>query len=298
MKFKIISFCVLVLQFIPCHLAASEVQTKIVTAINTNRLICSIIEKYNITVHQYRHEAEYLSIDSNTPLTENISIVQERNLERLGRRYLLRKSGDWIGSIQIGLFSDQKDSAAKIFKYHIRHTSMGPNKDITAKLGDKAVGWWEESNKGFGRILFIRDNVVVNVSLSLRKLIPMGISGETTMEIAKAIDTALGEGTMGVRRGKVLKVPRILAVETPKEIFARSKIEAKVHVAIPENPQDKDSKEIEIRRTLPLYVPFVSPDEKSEDKKTFTYEVTYITPGCVVTSQKIKFIAQPAKPSG
>jgi hypothetical protein len=80
-----------------------------------------------------------------------------------------------------------------------------------------------------------------------------------------------------------------VAIEMPSKIPARTKVEAKVRISVPENPQDKDSKEKEVVHTIPFHVPSVdAPDNK------ITYEVTYITAGCVVTSKQVALTVTPA----
>ena len=149
--------------------------------------------------------------------------------------------------------------------------------------GNRSVRWWDTNFEGFTRILFIRDNVVVEVYLILDRLVAMGGNANTTMEIAKSIDSALVGGTLGVQRGTAINVPRILAIEIPAENPARTKVEATVHIAIAEDLNDPNSAEVEIIRKVPFYVPYIGPEEQSLQ---LTYELIYITPGCLVISQE------------
>ena len=77
------------------------------------------------------------------------------------------------------------------------------------------------------------------------------------MTIAKAIDTALAEGSLGVSRHKVLKVPRILAVNTPMKMTARAKVEAQVRALLEKNvdfPERSDAEQM-LRRLEGTRVP-------------------------------------------
>jgi hypothetical protein len=94
---------------------------------------------------------------------------------------------------------------------------------------------------------------------------------------------ALIEGTLGVQRGAVCQVPRILEIEIPTENPARTKVEATVRIAVAEDPNDPNSTEVEIIRTVPFYVPSTGPENQTMQ---LAYELIYITSGCVVVSQE------------
>jgi hypothetical protein len=266
-----------------------------ITGVNAHMLLCNVVEKHGMKVMRRDPNSptySYFPVKKTDPPAENISVViPSGNMDSWGSVFDVRFNKG-SGSIQIGSFPDP-NSAIKIFAEHILHTSMGPNRNTSKELGDISAGWWDERYKGFRRILFIRDNTVVSVSLFLERFLEIGGKAIATMEIAKEIDNALAQGTLGVQRGTVLKVPRIVAIETPPKLISRTQVEAKVRIAVPVNPQDKDSKEDIVIRMIPFHVPSVdAPGNK------LTYEVTYITAGCVVTSQQVTLTVTPAAPSG
>lgn len=277
--------------------SASEGEKTIVTQINANRLLCTVGALIDANVVMLRPEAENLPLDKETPPSDTVTIIRAHDVERRGRRYGFIRDGTWSGDVQLGVFSDP-NSALAIFEDHLLHTSVGPDKNFTAEYGTRAVGWsHRREGQDLTRILFVRENVVVSVYLALWRLMPVGVSSETTLAIAKTIDGALVNGALGVRRGKTLKVPRIVGVETVGTISERAKLTARVRVAVAENPQDKDSKEIEVVRTLPFYTPGLNPEDRAKPESKVTYHVTYITAGCVVTSKQMTVTIRPMAPS-
>ncbi len=256
----------------------------LVTFINANLLVCNSVEKYGMEIKKREpnlSEYSYISVKkTDSPTQSTFFTVPSGNKNSWGSLYDIRFDKG-SGSIQIGVFPDP-NSAIKIFAEYILHTSIGPNKNISKEVGDVSAGWWDEHHNGFRRILFIRDNVVVNVSIFLEKFIDTGGSASVTMEIAKAIDTPLAQGTLGVQRGSILKVPRFSKIEIPTKLQAQTKVEAGVRLFVPETPQDPNSREIEIEKKVPFRAPIVN-----ESETQVTFEVTYITAGCVVTSEQV-----------
>jgi hypothetical protein len=203
------------------------------------------------------------------------------------------KNSSEVGTVQMGVFADANE-ALRAFREHLRHASVRPKDTRGESLGSKSVGWWDDKRMCFRRVLLMRDNTVVDVYLFLERFIEMGGSGNATMHIAKAIDVALTSDALVVQRGRALKVPRILSIETTGAISEKATLTARIRVAVPENPQEEGSKEVEIVRTIPFDVPNLSPEDKAKSEKRISYQVTYITPGCVVVSKEVTFIVQPA----
>lgn len=269
-------------------------EKELVTSVNSNMLICSIAEKYGIgIIRSAPGPGGFRPIKKTDPPNESISILPKlNNLERHGARFTLMKNEKAVGMVQIGVFNDP-NAALKMYTDHMLYTSIGPNRNLSGDIGNKSAGWWDVRNQGFKRILFTRDNVVVSIHLFSKELISTGLSRDVTMNIAKAIDTALAEGTLGVLRYKVLKTPRILAVNMPTNVTARTKVEAQIHIAVQDDPQNKDSKETEILRTIQFSAPAVSADDKTKPEKNVMYEMTYITAGCVVSSKQVVLTLTP-----
>jgi hypothetical protein len=155
---------------------------------------------------------------------------------------------------------------------------MGPDKNLTAELGTKAVAWSvREEGQHLGRVLFVRDNVVVSIDIPAPWFAESGGSTKVITKLASTIDGALVNGTLGVQRGKTLKVPVIAEVTPLSSVPAPGAATAQVRIRVPENSQDRNSKYIEIVRDVPFYPGGVGA----------SYHVTYITPGCVVASKAI-----------
>ncbi len=200
--------------------------------------------------------------------------VARKNPVRRGLNFILLKNNDVVGSMRIGVFADNK-SAVEKFEEYLVYTSVGPDKDLSDELGNKAVGW------GMNQVVFVRDNVAVAFNMRLDKLIPTGVSPDVVMTMAKGIDEALANGFHGVHRASVLRMPRISEVEVPKEIFAGTKTEVKIHITLPKDVNG-DS-EVGITRLLRYCTPTI----ESEGRKDVCYEITYVTPNCVVTSKQV-----------
>jgi hypothetical protein len=257
----------------------------VVADINANKLLCTIAANYDFTVGLQLPNNVPTMVEKDTPPRETVTIVRQHNTETLGRRYALARNGVMSGEIQLGVFSDP-NTALRVFADYLRHTSVAPDRDLATTLGTRAVAWAREGQSA-RRVLFARDNVVVSVSLLLWRLGPASVPNEATLDIAKNIDGALVKGVMGVQRGPTLLVPRITRIETSGEMSPQGTLTAQVHIAIPENPQDRESREVETVRTLRFHTPSLSAEDKIASENKVTYYVTYVTPGCVVASQKM-----------
>jgi hypothetical protein len=256
----------------------------LVTGISANQLLGNIIEPYGLLLAQRKIGSNKPTlIKKEDPDIEDLSLETKDNPLRRGRRYELRKDDFTVGFVQVGVFIDHNE-AYKVFSDHILHTSMGPNKKLGAELTEKSVGWWEEKQKGYARVLFVRDNTVVDIYLFLKKYIDLGGKARSSLDIAKAIDASLLEGSHGVKRGSVVRVPRILAVEKPQRIYGGTETQLTVQILVP-RALDKAG-DYEIARPIQFQAP------KAKDKKTLEYEISYITPDCVVVSKRISVVVE------
>jgi len=113
-----------------------------------------------------------------------------------GVRFRFERNKTKVGSVRIGIFPDQAKAADMLDKALLL-TAVGPDKDLSGKIGDDAAAW------STGRIVFCRDNVFVDLYLP-----DFEIEGQ-----AARLDTALSKTGVGVRRGSSVKVPKILDVE-------------------------------------------------------------------------------------
>jgi len=226
-------------------------------------------------------------------LGREISITRH-GIGRRGVFYLLVKDGLSIGTITLGIFSGKK-AAFKVFNEHLTYTSMGPSDNLSKELGNKSFGW------GKSRILFVRDNAVVSLSMRLDLLHQADLPLDTVLTTAKAIDGALAEGARGVQRSMTVRMPCILEVEAPEVILAGREVNIKIHVAVPEDtigdclgfvdrmgaeirsnvPITDKQKEVKIIRNLRFAVPRIS-----NESEKMSFEVCYATSGCIIVSNK------------
>jgi len=257
-------FCLAIISaFGPSGSLISGADKTIVTDINANKLLSTIASEHNFSVVMILPEKAPVVMGKDTPPGETLTIMRENDSETRGRRYGFRRDAIWAGEIQLGVFSDP-NAALQVFEDHLRHTSLGPDRDLGTAFGTKAVAWSQGQDQSTRRVLFVRDNVVVSVYLALWRLVSADVSKEATLEIARRIDGALVKAMLGVQRGPNLRVPNIVAIETLGEMSAQAKFTAQVRIAIPENPQDKESKEIEVVRTLPFHTPGLNPEDKAK----------------------------------
>lgn len=274
MSTRIILFLCLALLTSPESLHASAKKAELITGVDLNRLMDGLVEK-------------------------EVSIVRH-GLRRRGVSYLLMKNNKSIGTATVGVFGDPNE-ALSIFRDHLLRTSVRPKETLSDDLGNRSVRWWTDRLEGFTRILFMRDNAVVDVHLFLDRFIEIGGAASATMNIAKAIDDALIEGTRGVHRAPTVHMPRILKVQTHEEILTGTTVEIKVHVVVPESiigdsfgfvdrmgaeirsgvPVINRHREVEIIRTLEYHVPRVLPEPEK-----VSFEACYATPGCLIASKR------------
>jgi hypothetical protein len=273
--------------------SGGEIETSLVTYVNANQLLCTIVKRHGFSVVLLGPEAQSVPVHRRGQPSETVTITREHNIESRGRRYRFVRDHEGVGGVQLGVFPDP-DTASKIFKDHLRHTSMGPDKDLTPELGERALRWsFRGEGKDLIRILFIRDNVVVSIHVFSRHGVPKGGTTETIMALSRAIDAALASGTRGVQRGNTLRTPRVTAIEFPADTPERTSLTARIRVVIPENPEDKDGREVEVVRSLPFYTPGLSAENKAKPEHTVTYYVTYVTPGCVIASRDVTITLRP-----
>jgi hypothetical protein len=260
----------------------------IVTDVNANRLLSAVGAQLDANLVIHAPEGGLVPVNEDTAPSETISIIRDQDIEARGRLYWLMKDGRRAGRVQLGVFSDHA-SAWAIFQAHLSHTSMGPDKNLTAEFGTKAVAWSvREEGQHLGRVLFVRDNVVVSIDIPAPWFAESGGSTKVITKLASIIDGALVDGTLGVRRGKALKVPRIMGVEPLNRVPVHAKATAHIHISTPENPQGRGSKYAEIVRDFAFY----------PSGAGVPYHVTYITPGCVVASKEVTIAVRPgAAPS-
>ena len=262
-------------------------ENEIITGLNCSVLIYTLAKEHGLTVTRDRQgEGEPEPVDGRIAPTDRLSVVRgfrHSNLERWGPRFTLKKANYSVGRLQIGVFADP-NAAAQVFMEQITYTSMGPNKKLGPELGDHAVGWWVPSQKGFGRIILRRDNVVVSIGMDYGGDRKITVPAETTLELANQLDLALKTGSHGVSRGTTLRIPRIVRIETPAIVSERTSVSAQVRIAVPENPQDKSSREIERVQTITLHIPGVNPEDRAKPEHKTLYQLTYITADCVVVT--------------
>jgi hypothetical protein len=251
---------------------------RVVTDVNANRPLGTIgAEQLGANLVMVVPWGQYLPLDKDATPSETISIVRDQDIEARGRLYCFMKDDTGAGHVQLGVFSDHK-SALAIFEAHLKHTSVGPDENLTAELGTKAVAWSvREEGQHLAQVLFVRDNVVVRIDIPAPGFAESGGSTRVITKLASTIDCALVNGALGVQRGTTLKVPQIVAVDPLNSVPAHSKVTAKAHISVPENPQDRDSKYVELVRDLAFYPRGVG----------VPYHITYITPGCVVASKVV-----------
>lgn len=117
-------------------------------------------------------------------------------LSRWGVRFSLDRNEQKVGFVTIGVFSDSA-KAREMFDEALLFSPAGPDRDLSAKIGNKAVAWQQK------RVLFSRDNV----------LIDLWLPESETQRVAIQLDSLLLKGGAGVARDSVVEVPRLLDVE-------------------------------------------------------------------------------------
>lgn len=263
---------------------------ELVVDVNANSLLCAVASEHSFDVGMELPTGGVTTIQKSTPPTETLAVLGEQNdLQRRGRRYVLIRDGQWVGGVQLGVFEDP-NSALKIFQDHLLHTSVGPSTDLSAELGTRAVAWSHgRGGQNLVRILFLRDNVVVLVRLNFLRFESLNELNRTLRELSTRIDGALASGSLGVQRGPGLSVPRITKVDVSGSPTSQTKRTARIHIAIPKNPRDKESEEVDLVRNVPVRVH--SPGAGAEGKTSC--HVVYISEGCVVASQSVDLGSTP-----
>jgi hypothetical protein len=293
MKSRLIYYLVFLSAFAGRCLIASGSARAVVVDINANKLLSTVSEQLSANLVIKVPQGGLLPVNKDAAPSETISIVRDQDIEARGRLYWFMKDDRRAGQVQLGVFSDH-ESALAIFEAHLKHTSMGPDKNLTAEFGTNAVAWSvREEGQHLGRILFVRDNVVVSINIPAPGFAESGGSTKVITKLASTIDGALVNGTLGVQRGKTLRVPRIVGLEPARAVPARATIPGQVRISVPQNPLDESSSYTEIVRSHPFHTPRVDSHAKPEGQEEVTYHVTYITPGCVVASKEICVVVQP-----
>ena len=100
----------------------------------------------------------------------------------------------WGDTVIIGVFAST-NHAYSLFRDRVFRTSVGPNTECT--IGDHVASWSDR------RIAFVRDNVFVEIQSS----------DDNIRQQALAIDIALRDGKMGIKRGSYLRIPVIKGVD-------------------------------------------------------------------------------------
>lgn len=121
--------------------------------------------------------------------------VENAGVTRWGVSYSLVQESRPIGRAIIGVFSSS-NRAKKLFDDRIRHTPVPPSNAHDIMVGNQSAEW-------DGRVVFIRDNVFVEIQLP----------GSDLGEKARAIDAALRDGIAGVKKGNEVAVPTLEGME-------------------------------------------------------------------------------------
>jgi len=115
--------------------------------------------------------------------------IDNAGVTRWGVSYSLVQESRPIGRAIIGVFPSP-NRAKKLFDDRVRHTPVPPTNAQGSMVGNQSAEW-------DGRVVFIRDNVFVEVQLP----------GSDVGEKARAIDVALRDGIAGVKKGNEVGVP-------------------------------------------------------------------------------------------
>lgn len=233
----------------------------------------------------------------------------------------LLKDGEYFGRIELGVFQGREVAMEK-FTGHMFNVSAGPDKDLSGVVGDKAVAYLGmnvgEKVADYRQqrsCLFVRDNVVVFLSLRVRWGDPV--------ERSKMIDQALVKGKAGVERGKTVDIPRILKVDLPAEVVSGLVTPIKVLVAVSRHTKgmlgfaeasgvgvaDKgDVHKLEAKETTEASAPgenveayagrYLAPSPaeiRREARPLRVFWVCYATDRCVIATQKVTVTILPRR---
>jgi hypothetical protein len=212
-------------------------------------------------------------------------------VHRQGVQYAIMGDGEPVGHLVIGVFADDT-AALEAFNDHMTYSAVGPDRDLSGKIGAKGAGWPT-------RVVFVRDNAAVSLWLG---------NGELD-RVALAIDRALSRGTDGVRRDARVPTPRIVRVDCPAQLLAGHDAELKAVVALPEGPAgdhlcftDRQGiasgylvpipvgRQLEVSRSFQYRAP-----TGREHTGEQTFWVCYATTECVVTSRKVTVTVVPGE---
>jgi len=122
--------------------------------------------------------------------------VHYMDVNQWGVRFSLDRDNERVGSVRIGIFSDNAKVYSTLDEVLLR-SSVGPDRDLSGEIGNKAVAWQQK------RVLFSRDNV----------LIDLWLPESETQRVAIQLDSLLLKGGAGVARDSVVEVPKLLDVE-------------------------------------------------------------------------------------
>lgn len=226
---------------------------------------------------------------------QELSIAPQTNSKRRGA-YAAFGPGKTVGTLQLGVFATPND-ALRIFREHLEFASIPPKEVTTGRLGQRSAGWWNEEYRGFDRIVFVRDNAVVDLRLMLDQTGQIRDPNNVTVACAKRIDAALAFGRYGVLRANEIRLPRIVSVQMPVVAGPGMQVQAEVRIVSPEAERGggySAKNEVQITQTIPFLVPAVDPNDDSKAERTIPYEVVYITTGCAIASQEATLKVNPA----
>jgi hypothetical protein len=130
-----------------------------------------------------------LDILVSTVLGPDVLPLRKR-AQRRGLRATLVREESAVGAIEVGVFKN-RGAAMAALEGHQKVSSVSRNKDVSDVIGDASVRWKK-------RIVFVRDNVAVALSLDAATVLPA----------AQSIDTILMNGGAAVQRGSQVSVPR------------------------------------------------------------------------------------------
>ena len=121
--------------------------------------------------------------------------IENAGVTRWGVSYSLVQESRPIGRAIIGVFPSP-NRAKKLFDDRVRHTPVPPTNAQGSMVGNQSAQW-------DGRVVFIRDNVFVEVEFP----------GSDVGEKARALDIALRDGSAGVKKGNEVGIPTLEGLE-------------------------------------------------------------------------------------
>lgn len=280
----------------PARMSAPPANGTIITGLDSLALVARVAREQGFTAQRDRMEGGAVEpARKGELLGASWSLAPAPNLERWGSKFKLRAGDCLIGGLQIGVFADP-EAARQSFLDQIRHTSTGPNRSLRSALADEAVGWWDPSRQGFGRILLRRGNVVASVALVPGGVCKILVPAETAWQLAQRLDAALTSGSDGVRRGAKPVVPSILAVEMPKAPAPRRTPHARVHMIMPAPTPSEKAAVSEVVHDVPFHPPLAAGDWAPPESE-LRWELVHITADGIVCSQLLQVVPAPLPPA-